>query len=55
MYLQSCRKLWHTTAVTVNDASGAPIAGTITSGVVVSYDWTNNPGGRAGGIDASIL
>jgi hypothetical protein len=44
------------TAVTVNDASGAPIAGTITSGVIsFTYDWTNNiQGGRAGGIDASV-
>jgi hypothetical protein len=44
------------TAVTVNDASGAPIAGTITAGVInFTYDWTGNvQGGRTGGVDAAV-
>jgi hypothetical protein len=43
-------------AVTVNDASGTPIAGTITAGVInFTFDWTNNvQGGRTGGVDAAV-
>jgi len=44
------------TAVTVNDASGVPIAGVISgSSINFTYDWTNNvQGGRSGGVDASV-
>lgn len=44
------------TAVTVNDASGVPIAGTISGGVInFTYDWTGNvQGGRTGGVDAAV-
>lgn len=43
-------------AVTVNDASGNPIAGTITSGSInFTFDYTGNvQGGRAGGTDAAV-
>jgi len=43
-------------AVTVNDASGNPIAGTITSSTInFTYDWTGNvQGGRTGGVDAAV-
>lgn len=44
------------TAVTVNDASGVPIAGTITSGVInFTFDYTGNvQGGRTGNVDANV-
>jgi hypothetical protein len=44
------------TAVTVNDASGTPIAGVITGSVInFTYDWTGNiQGGRLGSIDADV-
>lgn len=44
------------TAVTVNDASGVPIAGVISGGVInFTYDWTGNvQGGRTGAVDASV-
>ena len=44
------------TAVTVNDADGNPIAGTISGGVInFTYDWTGNvQGGRTGGVDAAV-
>lgn len=44
------------TAVTVNDASGTPIAGTITAGVInFTFDYTGNTqGGRAGNVDANV-
>jgi hypothetical protein len=43
-------------AVTVNDANGNPIAGTITSGVInFTFDYTGNTqGGRTGGTDAAV-
>lgn len=43
-------------AVTVNDAAGAPIAGTITSGsIAFTFDWSGNvQGGRTAGIDAAV-
>jgi hypothetical protein len=44
------------TAVTVNNAAGSPIAGTITSGsIAFTYDYTGNvQGGRTGGADAAV-
>lgn len=44
------------TAVTVNDASGLPIAGTISAGVInFTFDWTGNvQGGRTGAVDAAV-
>lgn len=44
------------TAVTVNDASGTPIAGTITSGTInFTFDYTGNvQGGRTGNTDAAV-
>ena len=44
------------TAVTVNDATGTPIAGTITGGVInFTFDYTSNvQGGRTGGVDAAV-
>lgn len=44
------------TAVTVNDASGSPIAGTITSGTInFTFDYTGNvQGGRTGNTDAAV-
>lgn len=44
------------TAVTVNDATGTPIAGTITSGTInFTFDYTGNvQGGRTGGTDAAV-
>jgi hypothetical protein len=44
------------TAVTVNNAAGSPIAGTITSGsIAFTYDYTGNvQGGRTGGTDAAV-
>jgi hypothetical protein len=44
------------TAVTVNDASGVPIAGVINAGVITfTFDWTNNvQGGRTAGVDAAV-
>jgi hypothetical protein len=44
-------------AVTVNDASGNPIAGTITGGVLnFTFDYTGNvQGGRSGGVDAAVV
>lgn len=44
------------TAVTVNDANGIPIAGSISGSVInFTYDWTGNTqGGRTGGTDASV-
>jgi hypothetical protein len=44
------------TAVTVNNASGTPITGTITAGVInFTFDYTNNvQGGRTGGTDAAV-
>ena len=44
------------TAVTVNDATGTPIAGTITGGVINwSFDFSNNvQGGRTPGVDAAV-
>ncbi len=44
------------TAVTVNDASGTPIAGTISGGVInFTFDYTGNvQGGRIGGTDAAV-
>jgi hypothetical protein len=44
------------TAVTVNNASGSPIAGTISSGTIAfTFDYTNNvQGGRTGGVDAAV-
>jgi hypothetical protein len=44
------------TAVTVNDASGSPITGTITAGVInFTFDYTGNiQGGRTGGTDAAV-
>jgi hypothetical protein len=43
-------------AVTVNDATGNPIAGTITAGVInFTFDYTGNvQGGRTGGTDAAV-
>jgi hypothetical protein len=43
-------------AVTVNDASGSPIAGTITgSSINFTYDYTGNvQGGRTGNTDANV-
>ncbi len=43
-------------AITVNDASGNPIAGTITSGTInFTFDYTGNvQGGRTGGVDAGV-
>lgn len=43
-------------AVTVNNASGSPIAGTITSGTIgFTYDYTGNTqGGRTGNTDAAV-
>jgi hypothetical protein len=44
------------TAVTVNNALGVPIAGTITSGTIsFTFDYTGNvQGGRTGGTDAAV-
>jgi hypothetical protein len=44
------------TAVTVNDASGSPITGTITGGTInFTFDYTGNvQGGRAGNADANV-
>lgn len=44
------------TAVTVNDALGNPIAGTITGAAIAfTFDYTGNvQGGRAGGVDAAV-
>jgi hypothetical protein len=43
-------------AVTVNDASGSPITGTITGSTIsFTFDYTGNvQGGRTGGTDASV-
>lgn len=43
-------------AVTVNDASGTPIQGVITGGVInFTFDYTGNvQGGRTGGVDAAV-
>ena len=43
-------------AVTVNDASGSPVAGTITGGTInFTFDYTGNvQGGRTGGVDAAV-
>lgn len=43
-------------AVTVNDASGSPIAGVVTAGVLsFTFDYTGNvQGGRTGGTDANV-
>ena len=44
------------TAITVNDADGNPIAGTISSGTVAfTFDYTNNTqGGYSGGTDRAV-
>lgn len=44
------------TAITVNDANGNPIAGTISSGTVAfTFDYTNNTqGGYSGGTDRAV-
>lgn len=44
------------TAVTVNDATGSPIAGTIAGGVIsFTFDYTGNvQGGRTGNTDAAV-
>lgn len=44
------------TAVTVNDASGVPIAGVISAGTITfTYDYTGNvQGGRTGNTDAGV-
>jgi hypothetical protein len=43
-------------AVTVNDASGSPITGTITGSTIsFTFDYTGNvQGGRTGGTDANV-
>lgn len=43
-------------AITVNDASGSPIAGVISGGVIsFTFDYTGNvQGGRTGGVDAAV-
>jgi hypothetical protein len=45
-----------TTAVTVNDASGSPIFGTITgASIAFTFDYTGNTqGGRSGAVDAAV-